>query len=173
MSSWFRSLVLLVVVGLIAVGERASSSYAAQSQVLSDATVAQAAYFKFDYPPYPETFVFELTDPDKIQMARQMLAGESPDRHVMGTIVKQAAAYNQPWSFYLAPETITFFEFAIEACDAPIRYVEDHLDEACGAFLPGCQWCPWASRLLAEVDPEPSPPPPTHTRYLPLVRKAD
>ena len=31
--------------------------------------------------------------------------------------------------------------------------VEDHLDEACGAFLPGCHWCPWSSRLVDEVKP--------------------
>ncbi|GAB2857045.1 hypothetical protein GCM10022221_65790 [Actinocorallia aurea] len=26
-----------------------------------------------------------------------------------------------------------------------------HLDEACGAFLPGCHYCPWSSRLVDEV----------------------
>ncbi|MEV6153513.1 hypothetical protein AB0L53_24515 [Nonomuraea sp. NPDC052129] len=26
-----------------------------------------------------------------------------------------------------------------------------HPDEACGAFLPGCFFCPWTSRLVREV----------------------
>ena len=25
--------------------------------------------------------------------------------------------------------------------------------EACGAFLPGCHWCPWDSQLTREVTP--------------------
>ncbi|WP_420845269.1 BP74-related protein [Nocardia arizonensis] len=32
-----------------------------------------------------------------------------------------------------------------------MTYTEDHLDEACGAFLPGCFWCPWSSRLTREI----------------------
>jgi hypothetical protein len=40
---------------------------------------------------------------------------------------------------------------AIEVCDANMMYVEDHLDEAGGAFLPGNHWCPWDSRVTREV----------------------
>ncbi|MGX1543694.1 BP74-related protein [Streptomyces adustus] len=36
--------------------------------------------------------------------------------------------------------------------DAGPRYLEDHLDEACGALLPGCHWAPWNSTLTREVD---------------------
>jgi 1-deoxy-D-xylulose-5-phosphate synthase len=50
-----------------------------------------------------------------------------------------------------APASITFFAMAIEVCDANISYVEDYLDEACGAFLPGCYWCPWSSRVVREI----------------------
>lgn len=109
------------------------------------------AYFQFDYPPNPETFIFVLTDPDKIQEARDILNGKRPSRHIMGTIVKVPADYNPPWSYYLDPPSITFFDFAIEVCDAAIQQVELHLNEACGSFLPGCVWCPWGSRLIAEV----------------------
>jgi hypothetical protein len=41
---------------------------------------------------------------------------------------------------------------AIEACDATMTYVEDHLDEACGALRPGCISCPWDSRVVREVE---------------------
>jgi hypothetical protein len=37
----------------------------------------------------------------------------------------------------------------MEVCDASMTYVEDHLDEVGGAFLPGAQWCPWDSKLNA------------------------
>ncbi|WP_232320084.1 BP74-related protein [Herbidospora daliensis] len=97
-------------------------------------------------------FVIELTDQAKIDHARRILKGEEKDKiHVMGRIKKRAAPYNPGWSFHLDPTTIMFFQHAIEVCDANTSYVEDHLDEACGAFLPGCFWCPWSSRLVAEV----------------------
>ena len=56
-------------------------------------------------------------------------------------------------TFISIPNSISFFSQAIEVCDANMMYVEDHLDEACGAFLPGCHWCPWDSRLTREVTP--------------------
>ena len=121
-----------------------------------------SAYFRFDVPPYPDTFVFEARDPAFIQDARQILAGAQPNRHIMGKIVKRAMPYNLPWSFHLDPDTVTLFDFATEICDASIANVEAHLDEACNTFLPGCEWCPWNSRLLAEItlSPTSTPSPP-------------
>ena len=115
--------------------------------------IGEEVYFKFDYPPRPETFIFKLTDPAKIQEARDILAGRQTDAtQIMGIIVKEPADYNPPWSYYLNPSTIEFFEVAIEVCDAGIQYTEDHLDEACGSFLPDCRWCPWGSRLIEEIN---------------------
>ncbi|WPB77176.1 hypothetical protein KYC5002_50385 [Archangium violaceum] len=45
----------------------------------------------------------------------------------------------------------SFFDVAIEVCDADMGFVQEHLDEAGGAFLPGFLWCPWNSRLKREV----------------------
>ena len=109
------------------------------------------AYFKFDYPPRPETFIFKLTDPVKIQQARDMLSSKTKMLQVMGKIIKEPAGYNPPWWFNLDPATINFFELAPEVCDAGIQYIQDHLQEACGSFLPDCLWCPWGSRLINEV----------------------
>jgi len=110
------------------------------------------AYFIFDYPPAPDTFVFKLTDQKKIQEARDILSGKQKDKtHVSGIIVKSAAPYNPDWSFHYDPQSISFFEMSIEVCDAAIRYVEENLDKVGGAFLPGNRWCPWGSRLLREI----------------------
>ncbi|OJT25757.1 calmodulin [Archangium sp. Cb G35] len=115
--------------------------------------MAETAYFSFMQREDQE-FIFELTDPAKIQQARDILSGKEKNQiHVMGRIVKRPAPYNPRWSYHLDPNTITFFTMAIEVCDANMAYVEDHLDEACGAFLPGCHWCPWDSRLKREVKP--------------------
>ena len=99
-----------------------------------------------------QEFIFELTDEDKIDQARKIVTGEEKDRvHVMGRIIKRQQPYNPDWDYHLDPATINFFEMAIEVCDANMQYVEDHLDEACGAFLPGCYWCPWDSRVVREI----------------------
>ncbi|MGK3967677.1 calmodulin [Sorangium sp. So ce118] len=99
-----------------------------------------------------QEFIFELTDPAQIAHARRILSGEEKTEvHVHGRIIKRTAEYNRKWSFHLDPATIRFFAMAIEVCDANMQYVEDHLDEACGAFLPGCHWCPWDSKLVREV----------------------
>ncbi|RKT55312.1 hypothetical protein [Saccharothrix australiensis] len=114
----------------------------------------ETAYFEFtDYTR--ERFVLKLSDQDKIEHARRILSGEATSQvHVHGRIVKRSAPYNSRWSYHLDPETVSFFEVAIEVCDATIPYVEHHLDEAGGAFLPGLHWCPWESRLVREL-PEP------------------
>lgn len=110
------------------------------------------AYFAVDAGGEPERFVIKLTKDADIQHARDLLSGKDMSRpHVMGRIVKRRADYNPAWSFHIDPATIAFFEVAIEVCDATTSYVEDHLDEAGGAFLPGCHWCPWGSRLTEEI----------------------
>jgi hypothetical protein len=96
--------------------------------------------------------VIQLVELGKIEHARRILSGEERSRvHVQGAIVKEAADYNPGWSFHLSPESIDFFEIAMEVCDAAIAYVEEHLDEIGGSALPGAHWCPWSSRLVDEV----------------------
>jgi hypothetical protein len=110
----------------------------------------QEAYFMFRVEPFPETFIFKLTDPQRIQQARDILATGST-KIVSGTIIKQPAYYNLPWSFHLDPRSIEFVDFAIELCDSNIRAIEDNRDNA----YPG--WCPWRSQLLKEVPPPAEP----------------
>lgn len=109
-----------------------------------------AVYFVFDQPPGTETFVFKLTDPQRIQEARDILASGAR-KIVAGTIIKQPVYYNSAWSYHLDPKSIGFSEFAIELCDAGMRYLEENLDSA----YPG--WCPWNSRLLREIPPPEKP----------------
>ncbi len=113
------------------------------------------AYFSF-WQSSPKgnvnTFFFKLTDQAKIEEARGILADTSLiRRHVHGIIQQSRAPYNPNWSFHLDPDTIGFFEMQIEVCDANTTYVEEHLDEVGGAFLPRSFWCPWSSTLAAEI----------------------
>ncbi|MBE1582115.1 calmodulin-binding protein [Nonomuraea angiospora] len=115
------------------------------------AQAAERALFEFT-DITGERFVVQLTDPEKIAHARELLAGVTSDQpHLIGRIVKRPVPYNPRWSYHYDPNTVSFFDVAIEVCDATIPYVEDHLDEAGGAFLPGLYWCPWTSRLVREL----------------------
>ena len=111
---------------------------------------AQEAYFVFRTDSHPETFVIKLTDPQKIQQARDILA-TGARKIVSGTIIKQPVYYNSPWSYHMDPKSIGFVDFAIELCDAAIRYLEDNRDTA----YP--DWCPWGSQLLREIPPPAKP----------------
>ncbi|KAN0037921.1 hypothetical protein ACTA71_000092 [Dictyostelium dimigraforme] len=111
----------------------------------------EPAYFGFKTVNQPE-FVFKLTDTNKIQKARNIISGnETSEVHVIGRIKKSSVYYNPKYNYHFDPETISFFEMAIEVCDATTMYTEDHIDEACGAFLPGCVFCPWSSKLTREI----------------------
>jgi len=113
-----------------------------------------AALFEIGFPELADgRFVIALTDPIKIEQARRAIADPENNPHsVMGLIVKEPRDYNPLWSYHLDPSTIEFFDNAIEVCDAAPRYVEEHLAEACGEFLPGCRWCPWSSQVVAEIE---------------------
>ena len=97
-------------------------------------------------------FIVQMTNEEDIQHARELISGQTDQLpHILGRIVKRTAPYNPDWSFYIEPRSISFFDVSIEVCDATIPYVEDHLDEAGGPFLPGLYWCDWSSRLVREV----------------------
>jgi hypothetical protein len=111
------------------------------------------AYFKVAGPTEADTFVIALNNPATIAEARAIASGEEQSKvHVTGLVVTGAVPYNAPWSFHLHPASISFFEMSIEVCDAATTYVEEHLDEVGGAFLPGRRWCPWSSRVIEEIE---------------------
>ncbi|KAN0030186.1 hypothetical protein ACTA71_009947 [Dictyostelium dimigraforme] len=125
------------------------------SLILAFSAVAycEEAYFAFTTYRQRE-FVFKLTDSKLIDHARKIISKEEKKEvHVMGRIIKKREGYNPNYDYHLDPNNISFFENAIEVCDATTQYVDDHLDEACGAFLPGCIFCPWVSELTKEIKP--------------------
>ena len=115
-------------------------------------TSAETAYFVVGFPPEDWTFTILLTDTARIQEARDIIHGVQTEKvRVMGTIIKAPAFYNPHWSYHLDPASIEFFEVAVEVCDAHPQYVEEHLEEVCGAFLPHCVWCPCSSVVTGEL----------------------
>ncbi len=107
----------------------------------------------FRFTDNHSSFVIKLIELEKIIHARRILNGEEKARiHVRGTIIKKTDSYNPSWSFYLDPKSIDFFEFSIEVCDASIDFVEQNLPEIGNSTLPNCNWCPWSSKIVEEVE---------------------
>jgi hypothetical protein len=73
-------------------------------------------YFTFEAPPRG----YDSADRPRTNSRSTGIVdrGFESAEHVMGRIVKRQAPYNTKWSFYLDPQTISFFKFAIEVCDA-------------------------------------------------------
>ena len=119
-------------------------------------SLSPRAYFVLRDSTSTNEFVILLRERAKIRHARAILAGRTNRRpHVSGLIVKRPTAYNPRWSYHLAPRSIEFFDVAIEVCDANMVYIEEHLSDVGGAFLPGNRWCPWSSTLVREIRPAP------------------
>lgn len=119
--------------------------------LLVAAVFAETAYFKIkDYTS--NEFIIKINRDAQIAHARELISGATEEKpHVYGRIRKSQADYNPKWSYYFDPDQVDFFDHAIEVCDASFSYTEEYLDEACGAFLPGCFFCPWTSKVVEEV----------------------
>jgi hypothetical protein len=162
---WFAAMATVITLGLLvltvasgnstyqaATMDGAPTHAGAHSSGTLPITSAEPAYFEVGFPPQDLTFTIMLTDTARIQEARDIVNGVETEKvRVMGTIVKAPAFYNPDWSYHLAPSSIEFFEVAVEICDAHPQYVEEHLEEVCGAFLPNCVWCPCSSVVTGEV----------------------
>jgi hypothetical protein len=95
-------------VAVIGLSLTAVSAFAAEPGV---STQTKPAYFSFisttPATRVPQEFVFELTDPQMIAKARNIVSGnEKEEIHVRGVIKKGRADYNELWPFHLAPNTV-------------------------------------------------------------------
>jgi hypothetical protein len=127
--------------------------------LLSAATASEqhhARYFLMSDGDPRNDFVFELHDPKLIEQAITIIHMPNESRpHVSGIIDTSTVHYNARWGFHYLPETISFPDISAEVCDAETSYVQHHLKEVGGHFLPGNRWCPWNQKVVREVDTPP------------------
>lgn len=95
-----------------------------------------------------ETFRIALQDADLIEAAEQiMAAGRVGVIH--GTLARSDGGFNAPYSWHIAPETVTFPDVAMEVCSGrPLSDVEADLDywiDHLGVY------CPWDARILRRL----------------------
>src|SRR5580700_8174144 len=86
-----------------------------------------------------------------IQRARDALAGRSGPVIMTGKIIPVPAFDNPGWHFHVDPITVAFVDTAAEVCDALIADVERTLNEVGRSVLPDFHWCPWSTKVLAEL----------------------
>lgn len=146
-------------IGSIAAAAMLSVTLAQPTMAAAPQARAAASQRSEDQPAYFEMtdvtrqiFVIKMTRDEDIRHARELLSGATDSEpHILARINTRPANYNPAWSYHVDPSSVRFFDFAIEVCDATIPYVEEHLDEVGGPFLPGRVWCDWSSRLVREV----------------------
>lgn len=147
----FTKAASLAAVGVLAFAAAQPSQASALGNQPVRAAAEGPAYFVMTDITRQE-FVIKLTKSEDIEHARELISGETDEQpHVLTRIIKRQAPYNPRWNFQANPDQTQFFDQAIEVCDSTIPYVEDHLNEAGGPFLPGLVWCDWSSRLVREI----------------------
>ncbi|MBR0695073.1 calmodulin [Bradyrhizobium lablabi] len=123
--------------------------------LLSSATEAaqpRSRYFLMSDGDPRNDFVLALRDPRLIDEAIAIIRMPKDRRpHVSGIIDTSTAPYNRRWAFHYRPQTISFPEVSAEVCDAETSYVQEHLKDVGGHFLPGNRWCPWNQQVVREI----------------------
>lgn len=89
-----------------------------------------------------ETYKIELATPELIEHARQLLDGQDVAAIPLGTVVRDDAGPNEPWSWHIDPATLEFADITIEVCDGLPSYVED-------GTVTSEQYCPWSAQVIA------------------------
>jgi hypothetical protein len=95
-----------------------------------------------------DSFVLKLTDPWKVEYARNILAGIITFAvHINGTVVQSHVDWNPEWDFYVIPESVGFWGgVVVTTCDFGIDWVNQNGGPDDG------YWCPSASEFLFEIE---------------------
>ena len=88
-----------------------------------------------------EEFRVELATPALVEHAVDLLNGGDLAAIPIGTIVRDDAGVNEPWSWHIDPATFEFASVTVEVCDGLPSYVED-------GTLTSAQFCPWSAKVI-------------------------
>ncbi|HMQ60414.1 MAG TPA: hypothetical protein PKE06_07090 [Flavilitoribacter sp.] len=110
-------------------------------------------FFEFEHVASGKTFIAWTNQDGLLAVVDQQLSLPLEQRtmHINGPIIRLSAGcgdLNRGWRWVHKPNAWTLADVSIELCDGNPQYVEDHLDEyvdVVGAY------CPWSSRLKAEI----------------------
>ena len=84
----------------------------------------------------------ELATPELVEHAQKLLDGEDVSAIPVGTVVRDDASVNEPWTWRIDPATLEFADFTTEVCDGLPEYVED-------GTVTSDVYCPWSAKITA------------------------
>jgi hypothetical protein len=104
----------------------------------SGASVPSVATFDVE----GQTFKVELDNPQLVEHAQKLLAGDEVASIPVGRIVRGDPSVNAPWSWHIDPASLEFADFTTEVCDGLPEYVED-------GTLTSDTYCPWGAKITS------------------------
>lgn len=97
-----------------------------------------------------ETYKVLLTDPEDIEIANELVAGEDVPSIPNGRVVRETGV-NEGYTWSIDPADFEFAEVTIEVCDGTPSDVEQGL-------VTSDRYCPW-SALISDIGPAPTATP--------------
>lgn len=96
-----------------------------------------------------ERFRLALSTAEQVDLAEGALTS-GREGVIHGTVLRGDGGFNTPYTWHLAPESITFPDLAMEVCDGrPQSDVERDIDywvDTVGVY------CPWGARVLRRIE---------------------
>lgn len=138
------------IAALLAIGCVVSPAAAAEQGSRYFAFISYAGGPKID----ANEFVIEVSDPATAQRFDDVLHHRVVHKHIAfnAHIVPGRANYNEAWTYHVDPASVRpGSDFSVEVCSSTPEYIEEHLSDVGGSFLPGGEWCPWDMHLSREV----------------------
>ena len=91
-----------------------------------------------------EEYKIQITDPDKITIARNLLAGNEDPKIPNGIVVRGDAGVNEGYSWHIDPDSLEFADMTTEVCDGLPSDIEN-------GIITSEYYCPWAAEVIAVV----------------------
>jgi len=92
-----------------------------------------------------EQYKIRLTEPEDIEIARKLLAGQEAPRIPNGLVVRGDPDVNVGYTWHIDPASVEFADSTVEVCDGLPSDVEK-------AAITSDRYCPWSAEVIA-IDP--------------------
>ncbi len=89
-----------------------------------------------------EQYKIQVTDPDNITIAQNLLAGNEGPKIPNGIVVRGDAGVNDGYSWHIDPDSLEFADMTTEVCDGLPSDVEN-------GIITSEYYCPWAAEVIA------------------------
>jgi ABC-type enterochelin transport system substrate-binding protein len=89
-----------------------------------------------------EQYKIQVTDPENITIARDLLAGNEGPKIPNGIVVRGDAGVNEGYSWHIDPDSLEFADMTTEVCDGLPLDVENEI-------ITSEYYCPWAAEVIA------------------------